>query len=115
MIEEGPLTGLKVVEFVGLGPAPFVNMALADLGAEIFSVVRPGIKRPAMTRNRTLVEADLKSAAVRDEILSRLDEADVLIESYRPGVMERLGLGPGDICPERPRLIYARLTGWGQH
>ena len=112
----GPLTGLKVVEFVGIGPGPHVAMLLADLGAEVVRIERPGgqAMNPVVERARHRVEVNLKSeeghAFCRDAIAS----ADVLVEGYRPGVMERLGLGPDAMMKLNPRLVYARMTGWGQ-
>jgi alpha-methylacyl-CoA racemase len=115
----GPLSGLRVVEFAGLGPAPFACMLLSDMGADVVSVDRPGSRTGDRTnltgRGRTLVAADLKNAASRDEVLALLDHADVLVEGFRPGVMERLGLGPEVIASRNPRLVYGRMTGWGQH
>jgi alpha-methylacyl-CoA racemase len=114
----GPLAGLRVVEFAGLGPAPFACMLLSDMGADVVTIDRPGKRLGDATnlagRGRSVVLADLKDAAARDTILSLLDHADVLVEGFRPGVMERLGLGPDVICERNPRLIYGRMTGWGQ-
>ncbi|MEN9888239.1 MAG: hypothetical protein RL559_276 [Pseudomonadota bacterium] len=114
----GPLAGLKVLEFAGLGPAPFACMLLADMGADVVTVHRPNAK-PAdasqlVQRGRTHVVADLKDAASREQVMRLVDGADVLVEGFRPGVMERLGLGPEPLCARHPRLIYARMTGWGQ-
>ncbi|HEY0639520.1 MAG TPA: CaiB/BaiF CoA-transferase family protein, partial [Pseudonocardiaceae bacterium] len=114
----GPLAGLRVVELAGIGPGPFAAQLLAGMGASVTRVQRSGAFDPsggvsAGGRERT-VEVDLKDPAGRDAVLALVDEADVLLEGYRPGVLERLGLGP-DVCLERnPRLVYARLTGWGQ-
>ncbi|NYJ08714.1 CaiB/BaiF CoA transferase family protein [Petropleomorpha daqingensis] len=115
----GPLAGVRVLEFTGLAPAPFACMLLADLGADVVRVDRPG-KLPAadaevlLRGRRAAVAADLKDPAARDAVLALADGADVLVEGFRPGVMERLGLGP-DTCLERnPRLVYGRMTGWGQ-
>ena len=110
-----PLADVRVIEFLGLGPGPFAGMLLADLGADMLAVTRPGTPRPAMAENRPVIEADLKSRQGRDLLLGLIDKADVLIEGFRPGVMERLGLGPEDIAPRNSGLIYARMTGWGQH
>ncbi len=114
----GPLAGLKVVEMAGLGPAPFGAMVLADLGAEVLRITRPGVAvnpNDVTTRSRRAVALDLRDAAGTQAALSLVSHADVLIEGFRPGVMERLGLGP-DVCLERnPRLVYGRMTGWGQH
>jgi alpha-methylacyl-CoA racemase len=115
----GPLAGVRVVELAGIGPGPFAAKLLAGMGASVTMVRRAGGSFDpsggvsAGGRERVL-ELDLKDPAGRAELLAMLDEADVLVEGYRPGVLERLGLGP-DVCLERnPRLVYARLTGWGQ-
>lgn len=115
----GPLTGLRVIEFAGIGPGPFACMMLSDMGADVVSIDRPGKKlgdRNNITgRGRTVVLADLKNPTAREDVLRLLDHADVLIEGFRPGVMERLGLGPDVIAARNPRLVYGRMTGWGQH
>jgi len=114
----GPLAGLRVIEFAGIGPGPFACMLLSDMGADVVSIERPGKKlgeRHNLTgRGRTVVLADLKDAAAREEVFRLLDKADVLIEGYRPGVMERLGFGPDAVLARNPRLVYGRMTGWGQ-
>lgn len=113
----GPLTGLRVLEFVGLGPGPHCAMLLADLGAEVIRFDRPGgngYPNPVMDRGRDVVAVDLKVESDRAVCLRAAGKADVLIEGFRPGVMERLGLGPTELLRENPRLVYARLTGWGQ-
>ena len=114
----GPLAGLRVVEFAGLGPAPFACMLLSDMGADVVTVERMGKKLGDSTditgRGRTVVQADLKSPASREEVLSLVDRADVLIEGFRPGVMERLGLGPDEVAARNPQLVYGRMSGWGQ-
>lgn len=104
-----------MVELAGLAPGPFGCMVLADLGADVVLVDRPGTTQPALLRRgRRVVTLDLKTPAGIDGLLSLADHADVLVEGYRPGVAERLGCGP-DVCRRRnPRLVYARLTGWGQ-
>jgi alpha-methylacyl-CoA racemase len=115
------LDGLKIVELAGIGPSPHAAMLLADLGAEVVRVERPGgvtqllpVDKDAGLRNRRSVSADLKVPADLAKVLKLVDKADVLIEGYRPGAAERLGIGP-DVCRERnPRLVYARITGWGQ-
>lgn len=110
----GPLKGLRVVEFAGLGPAPLAGQLLADLGAEVVCVDRAAGKADPTDVNRRgkrSLAANLKSAEGLAVVRKLLDRADVLIEGFRPGVMERLGLGPQDVSP---RLIYARMTGWGQ-
>ncbi|MBY0443571.1 MAG: CoA transferase [Mycobacteriaceae bacterium] len=114
----GPLTGLRVIELAGLGPGPHAAMILGDLGADVVCVERPnpllaGTKNDVL-RNRRLVSADLKSDQGRELVLKLVAKADVLIEGYRPGVTERLGLGPQDCAKINDRLIYARMTGWGQ-
>ncbi|MEH3147339.1 MAG: CaiB/BaiF CoA-transferase family protein [Methylobacterium frigidaeris] len=114
----GPLAGLRIAEFAGIGPGPFAGMLLADMGAEVVRIQRPGGADPyapgLATRGRTVVEADLKDAGARTQVLALLDGADALIEGFRPGVMERLGLGPAVVLARNPRLVYGRMTGWGQ-
>jgi alpha-methylacyl-CoA racemase len=119
----GPLQGLRVIEFAGIGPAPLCCMLLADLGADVVRIDRlqaSGLglaiaKRfDVNARGRRSVALDLKHAAARDVALRLLDSADVLIEGFRPGVMEKLGLGPADCAARNPRLIYGRMTGFGQ-
>ena len=118
----GPLAGLRVVEMAGLGPAPFAAMVLADLGADVLRVDRPGgpglqVAPPAydvLTRGRRNVCLDLKDPQAREVVLDLVARADVLLEGFRPGVMERLGLGPQDCEAVNQRLVYARMTGWGQ-
>lgn len=114
----GPLRGVRIVEFAGLGPAPFACMLLADMGAEVILVDRPGSctgdPLQIVNRNRTLVQADLKDPKDSERVLQLLAQADVLVEGFRPGVMERLGLGPDEARLRNPRLVYARMTGWGQ-
>ncbi|MDE3065306.1 MAG: CoA transferase [Acidobacteriota bacterium] len=116
----GPLDGLKVVELAGLGASPFACMLLADLGADVLRLERGDPDADAapswdlLNRSRDSVAIDLKSPAGRDLVLELLESADALVEGFRPGVMERLGLGP-EVCLERnPRLVYARMTGFGQ-
>ncbi|OLT27859.1 carnitine dehydratase [Nocardiopsis sp. CNR-923] len=118
----GPLKGVRVVEFTGIGPAPMAAMLLADLGASVIRLDRPaaaeamasGAGGPHLSEGRTVLGADLKSDVGRERALELVARADVLVEGFRPGVMERLGLGP-DTCLElNPRLVYARVTGWGQ-
>jgi alpha-methylacyl-CoA racemase len=114
----GPLEGLRIVEFAGLGPAPFAAMLLADMGADVVRVDRPGARAavpdPITGRGRGTIAADLKDAATAERVRQLIDGADALIEGFRPGVMERLGLGPEDLLARNPRLVYGRMTGWGQ-
>ena len=115
----GPLQGLRVVELAGIGPGPHAAMILGDLGADVVRIDRPsgapgGVVKDSMSRNRRIVTADLKSDEGRDLVLKLVAEADVLIEGYRPGVTERLGLGPEQCAEVNDRLVYARMTGWGQ-
>jgi len=115
----GPLTGLRIIEFAGIGPGPMAGMLLADMGADVIVVERPAALRTlggggAMNRGKRSVCLDLKSAAGLDAVKRLVQSADALIEGYRPGVMERLGLGPETFEASHPRLIYGRVTGWGQ-
>ncbi|MFF3763190.1 CaiB/BaiF CoA transferase family protein [Streptomyces sp. NPDC001922] len=117
----GPLAGVRVVELAGIGPGPFAAMLLADLGADVVRVDRPGGSGlsidPAYditNRNKRSVLLDLKSPDGPAAVLDLVDRADVLIEGYRPGVAERLGVGPDDCLARNPRLVYGRMTGWGQ-
>ncbi|WP_019961763.1 CaiB/BaiF CoA transferase family protein [Woodsholea maritima] len=114
----GPLRGVKVVEFTGLGPPPFCTMALSDMGAEVIRIDRPGAKGggPAeiLARGRRSIALNLKSDAGRELALQLITGSDILIEGFRPGVMERLGLGPDIAHARNPKLIYGRMTGWGQ-
>lgn len=119
----GALEGLRVVELVGLGPAPFAAMMLADHGAEVLRIhplkPRPGIPSidtPAdiLSRGRASIAVDLKRPEGRELVLELTDGADALLEGFRPGVTERLGLGPEDCLARNPRLVYGRMTGWGQ-
>lgn len=119
----GPLSGIKVIEIAGLGPGPFCGMMLSDMGAEVIRVERVTNVRPdrpdtppkdVLGRGRKNIAVDLRNADGVATVLRMVEQADVLFEGFRPGVMERLGLGP-DVCLERnPRLIYGRMTGWGQ-
>lgn len=121
MKQEGPLAGLKVVELAGIGPTPHAAMVLADLGAEVVRVERPsggldlgGGKPDHLLRGRRSVAANLKTAEGRDLVLRLVAKGDVLLEGFRPGVAERLGIGPTECHEVNPRLIYGRMTGWGQ-
>jgi alpha-methylacyl-CoA racemase len=119
----GPLNGLRVIELAGIGPGPHASMILGDLGADVVRIDRPsaspggagGTVKDATSRNRRIVTADLKSDEGRQLVLKLVAKADVVIEGYRPGVTERLGLGPEDCAMVNDRLIYARMTGWGQN
>lgn len=116
----GPLSGIKIVEFDAIGPLPLAAMLLADMGADVVRIVRPKTGNEAwddvggsvLHRSRTAVELDLKTQ--KDEALALVGNADALIEGFRPGVMERLGLGPDTCLAMNPRLVYGRVTGWGQ-
>ncbi|WP_406422785.1 CoA transferase [Streptomyces sp. NBC_00873] len=124
----GPLTGIRVVVLAGMGPTPYASMLLADMGAHVVRVARPAT-RPARAlaqmqnmdpahdisnRGVDTVELDLKSSEGRSAVLDLVEQADVFVEGFRPGVTERLGLGPGELLRHRPELVYARLTGYGQ-
>lgn len=119
----GPLQGLKVLEIASAAPAPFACMMLADLGANVVRIDRPGTAEPPngrprpidpLTRGRTSIELNLKDPSAREQVLQLVRDADVLVEGFRPGVAERLGLGPNDCLAVNPRLVYGRMTGWGQ-
>jgi len=113
----GPLAGIRIVEFGGLGPVPFAGMLLADMGAEIVRIDRIGgsqFPSQAVDRGRRIVEIDLKDKASLASVWQLLDHADALIEGFRPGVMERFGLGPEVALTRNKRLVYGRMTGWGQ-
>ncbi|MBS0420077.1 MAG: CoA transferase [Proteobacteria bacterium] len=113
----GPLRGLRVLELTGIGPGPCCAMLLADMGAEVVRLDRPGGNgwpNTTVDRGRYVIEVDLHEAEGRDLCRLAAEKADVLIEGFRPGVMERLGLGPDTLLARNPRLIYGRMTGWGQ-
>ena len=119
----GPLAGIKIVELAGIGPGPMCAMLLADLGADVIRVDRTqgadlGLRRDPkadlLMRSRRSVAVDLKTADGVETVLRLVDQADGLLEGFRPGVMERLGLGPGVCFRRNPRLVYGRMTGWGQ-
>lgn len=116
---KGPLAGVKIVEFAGIGPGPFCGMLLSDMGADVVRIDRKGggggSKFEVGARGRRSVAMDLKNPEAVEACLKLIEEADMLQEGFRPGVMERLGLGP-DVCLNRnPKLVYGRMTGWGQY
>ncbi|OBI73520.1 CaiB/BaiF CoA-transferase family protein [Mycobacterium sp. E740] len=119
MTSSGPLAGVKVIELGGIGPGPHAAMVLADLGADVVRVRRPGgLQMPAenvdlLHRGKRVVDLDVKQEPAT--LLSLVEKADVLIDAFRPGICERLGIGPEDCAAVNPRLIFARITGWGQH
>lgn len=116
----GPLKGVKVVEIAGIGPGPHACMILADLGADVIRVERPGGGMlgggagDVLTRSRPSVAMDLKKPAAVAAVLDLIAEADVVVEGMRPGAVERLGIGPEDVWARNPRIVYGRMTGWGQ-
>jgi alpha-methylacyl-CoA racemase len=113
----GPLAGLRVIEFNGIGPGPHCAMLLADLGAQVLRIERPGGNgwpNPIADRGRSVLAVDIRVAAGREVCLAAADKADIIVEGFRPGVMERLGLGPDVLLKRNPGLIYGRITGWGQ-
>lgn len=124
----GPLEGIRIIEFAGLGPGPFAAMMLADMGADVVRIDRPADQQrksgavgaldmgkfDILARNRRLIRLDIREAANRDRVMELVARADGLIEGFRPGVMERLGLGPEECLAENPALVYGRMTGWGQ-
>ena len=118
----GPLTGIRVIELAGIGPGPFCAMLLGDLGADVIRVDRPPHTRRGLPvsldthlgRNKRSIAVDLKTSDGVEVVLSLVETADVLIEGYRPGVAERLGLGPEECRERNPRLVYGRMTGWGR-
>ena len=121
---KGPLAGLRIIELAGIGPGPMCAMLLSDLGATVLRIdrrepVELGLKRPLrynlLLRGRKSIALNLKDPRAVEAVLEMLPRADALIEGFRPGVTERMGLGP-DVCLKRnPRLVYGRMTGWGQH
>jgi alpha-methylacyl-CoA racemase len=114
-IRQGPLTGIRIIELAGIGPAPYAGQLLADMGADVIVVDRPGPGRKAIdARGKRSIVLDLKQEAAIDTLLKLVATADVLIEGLRPGVTERLGIGPEACHGVNPRLVYARMTGWGQ-
>lgn len=121
--QRGRLAGVRVIEMAGIGPGPLAGMMLADMGAEVLRIERPGetdlgVKRERrydlMLRGRKAIALDLKEPLAVQAVLDLVASADMLIEGFRPGVMERLGLGPEACHARNPRLVYGRVTGWGQ-
>ena len=115
----GPLQGFKVIEMAGIGPGPFTAMMLADMGAEVLRVDRPNARvlnpdKDVLNRGRRSIAVDLKHPDGVQTVLRLVEQADALIEGFRPGVMERLGLGPDECLARNPKLVYGRMTGWGQ-
>ena len=117
-MQEKPLSGIRILEFAGIGPGPFCGMLLSDLGADVVRIDRPGVTPQGVGsvtgRGRRSVALDLKSAADVETALKLIESADALFEGFRPGVMERMGLGPDEGLARNPALVYGRMTGWGQ-
>ncbi|MBW3557959.1 MAG: CoA transferase, partial [Actinobacteria bacterium] len=120
----GPLSGIKIVEVAAIGPAPFAAMVLSDMGAEVLRVDRAQAVRggdpswpplDVLNRGRRSVGVDLKNPSGVEAVLRLVAQADGLVEGFRPGVAERLGIGPDHCLGRNPRLVYGRMTGWGQH
>jgi alpha-methylacyl-CoA racemase len=118
---KGPLSGVRVIELAGIGPGPFAAMLLADLGAEVIRVDRasgrsfPVPSKDLSNRGKRSIAVDLKNDQGKEVVLRLVEQSDVLLEGFRPGVTERLGLGPEDCMARNPGLVYGRMTGWGQH
>ncbi|MCB2088531.1 MAG: CoA transferase, partial [Sphingomonadaceae bacterium] len=118
----GPLSGLRIIEFAGIGPGPFAGMMLADHGAEVIRIERPGPAggvgsmrgKDVLARSRRSIGLNLKSPEALAVARKLCANADGVIEGLRPGVMERLGLGPDELLADNPKLVYGRMTGWGQ-
>jgi alpha-methylacyl-CoA racemase len=114
----GPLAGVRIVEFAGIGPGPFACMLMSDMGADVIAIQRPGHGRnhPGnfVNRGRRTIELDLKKPEDVATAKALVEKADILVEGFRPGVMEKLGLGPDDMLKANAKLVYARMTGWGQ-
>ena len=116
-MHSGPLNGLKIIEFEGIGPAPLAGQLLSDLGADVIKILRKHTKikkEPILDRNKKTIPLDLKNIKDKAIVKKLITKADVLIEGFRPGVMERLGLGPKDCEKINPKLVFGRITGWGQ-
>ncbi|HEX7037974.1 MAG TPA: CaiB/BaiF CoA-transferase family protein [Pseudomonadales bacterium] len=115
----GPLSGFRIIELAGIGPGPFCGMMLSDMGAEVIRVDRPGAQAgrvpDVLARNRRSIAIDLKKPEGVETVLRLVASADALFEGFRPGVTERLGLGPDDCMARNPKLVYGRMTGWGQN
>src|SRR5262245_20824732 len=116
----GPLEGIRIIEMAGIGPGPFTAMLLADMGADVIRVGRPSgggamnAERDVLNRGRPSIGVDLKHPEGVETVLRLVESADGLLEGFRPGVMERLGLGPDECLARNPKLVYGRMTGWGQ-
>jgi alpha-methylacyl-CoA racemase len=116
----GPLAGVKIIELAGIGPGPYACMLLADMGADVLRIERGEIDSPPeptgdiLNRSRPSVSVNLKTTAGKDLVLELCEQADILVEGFRPGVTERLGLGPDDVWQRNPRMVYGRMTGYGQ-
>jgi alpha-methylacyl-CoA racemase len=114
----GPLSGFRIIELAGIGPGPFCGMMLSDMGAEVIRIDRLGAgagrTQDVLVRNRRSITVDLKQRAGVETVLRLVETADALFEGFRPGVTERLGLGPDDCMARNPKLVYGRMTGWGQ-
>lgn len=116
----GPLSGVRIIELAGIGPGPFAGMMLADMGAEVILIDRPGPPSPTdmavdiNRRGKRSIALDLKAEDDRQTFLKLCETADALFEGFRPGVMEKLGLGPDEVLKANPKLVYGRMTGWGQ-
>src|SRR5689334_9443980 len=122
-MRSGPLVGVRIIELVGIGPAPFGATMLADMGAEVIRVARPSdvgsaadarAPKEVLSRGRLSIAIDLKKPTGRELLLRLVERADALIEPFRNGVVERLGVGPADCLGRNPRLVYAHMTGWGR-
>ncbi|MDH3553463.1 MAG: CoA transferase, partial [Gammaproteobacteria bacterium] len=119
----GPLQGFKIIEIAGIGPGQFCGMLLADMGAQLIRIIRPadidaGVDVPTrynlMNRGRPAIVVDLKKRRGVDLVLRLCEDADAIFEGFRPGVMERLGLGPAECAARNEHIVYGRVTGWGQ-
>ncbi|MBJ50659.1 MAG: carnitine dehydratase, partial [Gammaproteobacteria bacterium] len=114
----GPLNGFRIIELAGIGPGPFCGMMLSDMGAEVIRVDRiakgVGAPKDVLQRNRQSVAVDLKKPEGIEIVLKLVESADALFEGFRPGVTERLGLGPDECMARNEKLVYGRMTGWGQ-